>query len=77
MGLKDFLSRKAIERQLKNFPPGQREIFQKLFKDNPELFEKMGNEIKARKKQGQDEMLASVSVMRKYEPEIRALLNKM
>ena len=76
MGIKSFMTQKLMERQLKNLPEGQRVAFMKMFKENPELFEKIGEEIKQKKKEGQDEMLASVFVMKKYESQIRALLMK-
>ena len=77
MGVKDFFQRKAIERQLKNLPEGQREIFQKMFEKNPDLFEKIAKEIKEKKDQGQDELLASATVMKKYENEMRKIISSL
>lgn len=77
MGVKDFFVRKMIERQLKNVPEGQRALFMKLFEEDPKLFERIANEVKEKKKQGQDETLAAVAVMRKYQPEIQALIGRI
>lgn len=77
MGVKSFFTRKVLESKLKDAPPAQREALIKLFEENPELLKKISDEIKEKKKQGQDEMLASVSVMKKYEREIRSLIGNM
>ena len=38
-----------------------------LVEKDPELFEKIGEEIKSRKKQGQDEGLATAAVFKEYQ----------
>ena len=77
MGVKDFLTKKMLEKQLKHMPEGQRKMFMRMFEENPELFEKIAKEVKEKKKGGQDEMLAVASVMRKYQPEMQALIKKI
>lgn len=77
MGVKRFLVRKAIERQMKDVPLQQRELFMQLFEENPELFEKIAMEVREKKKGGQDEMLATMSVMKKYQSEMQTLIQKM
>ena len=77
MGVKSFFVRKAIERQMKDFPEEQREMFIRLFEENPELFEKIAREVKEKKKAGQDETLAAVSVMKKYQADMQALMQKL
>ena len=77
MGVKDFFVRKALERQMKDLPDAQRALFIKMFEESPELFEKIAQEIKEKKKEGQDEMLATVSVMKKYQSEMQALMSKI
>ena len=76
MGIKDYFADRALDRSLKNMPEGQRDLVKKIFKENPKLFEEISEEIKKRKKAGQNEMLASVSVMKKYEGKLRSLLQK-
>ena len=71
MGFKDFVTKKVMERQLKNVPPAQRELIMKLMEKNPELFKKIADEVEAAKKAGQDETMASLTVMRKYQPELQ------
>ena len=74
MGFKDYVSKKMFERQLKDLPPQQKEMFKKLYEKNPKLFEDIAKEIQERKKKGQDERLASIAVMRKYESQLRSML---
>ncbi len=73
MGLRDFITKKALERQLKKMPEEQRTLFRKMFEKNPALFERIAQEIAMKKRKGQDETLASVAVMKKYESEMRTL----
>lgn len=40
---------------------------------NPELFEKIQKEIKAKQKDGKGEMAATMEVMRKYQAELQKL----
>jgi hypothetical protein len=41
---------------------------------NPQLFEKIANEIKALEKQGKNQMVASMEVMKKYQNELRDVM---
>ena len=77
MGIKGFLTKKMMERQLKNMPEGQRKLFMRMFEGNPDLFEKIAKEVQEKKKSGQDEMLAAVSVMQKYQSEMQGLIKKI
>ena len=73
MGVKDYFAKKLLEKQLKNVPESQRGTIMKLVEKNPEIFEKIANEIKEKKNAGQDETMATFSVMKKYEPKLREL----
>ena len=77
MGIKDFVQRKVIEKKLANLPPAQREMFTKLMEKNPDLFNKIGKEVEERKKKGQDELMASMAVMKKYEGELQKLAKQL
>ena len=77
MGIKGFLTKKMMERQLKNLPEEQRNLFMRMFEENPDLFEKIAKEVQEKKKGGQDEMLAAASVMRKYQSEMQGLIKKI
>ena len=77
MGIKGFFTRKMMERQMDHLPKEQREMFIRMFEENPELFEKIAKEVKEKKKNGQDEMLAAAAVMRKYQSEMQQIIMKM
>ena len=74
MGMKSFVTRKLLERQLKGVPEAQRVLFMQMFEKNPALFEKIAKEVEQKKKGGQDETLASMAVMKKYQSELQALM---
>ncbi len=71
MGIKNYITKKVLERKLKDAPPQQREMITSLVENNPELFEKITKEIKQEMKQGKSEMAASMLVMKKYQGEIQ------
>ena len=77
MGIKGFFTRKILERQLKQLPEAQRSLFIKMFEENPDLFEKIAKEVREKKKQGQDETLATVAVMEKYRSEIQSIVGSV
>ncbi len=68
---KDFLLRKMMERQLKDLPADQREKIIEMVTKNPELFQKMATEIKAKIDGGMDQMTASKEVMMKYQGDLK------
>lgn len=77
MGIKDFITDKFLERQLKHLPESQRKMIMSVIKKEPELFEKIAKEIKEKKDSGQDEMMASVAVMKKYQSELQTVMSKL
>ena len=75
MGVKDFLLKKAAERQLKDVPKEQRDMIMRLIENNPDLFIKMSKEVDHKiKQEGKDQMLAMMEVGKKYQKELRAAL---
>ncbi len=74
MGVKDFITEKLIRSKMKNLPKNQQDMFIKLIKENPELFKRIGDEVKVLKKNGVSEMTATMQVMRKYQAEIQKLM---
>lgn len=74
MGVKDFLTEKLIRAKMKGLPKNQQDMFIKLVNENPELFKKIGNEVKALKKGGMSEMTATMQVMRKHQAEIQKVM---
>jgi len=74
MGVKDFITEKLIRSKMKNLPKNQQDMFIKLIQKKPELFKKIGDEVKVLKKNGVSEMTATMQVMRKYQAEIQKLM---
>jgi hypothetical protein len=71
MSIKSFLTEKLIRAKMKNLPKAQQDMFIKLINENPELFKKIGDEVKVLTKSGTSEMTATMQVMRKYQAEIQ------
>jgi|TARA_R110000824_G_scaffold401771_1_gene615467 hypothetical protein len=74
MGMQDFLLKQAMKWKLKDMPAGQQEQIMALVQKNPDLFKKIGEEVDRRvKKGGENQMKATVEVMKKYRSELQAL----
>ena len=74
-GIKDFFVLYFLEKQLKNVRPAQRDMIMNMVQKNPELFKKIAAEVENKKKnEGKDEMVATMEVMRKYQGELRNLM---
>ncbi len=77
MGVKNFLIKKAAERQLKNMPKDQQEMIKKMLENDPDLFVKMSKEMEHKvKKEGKNEMLAMMEVSKKYQKELKKALGQ-
>lgn len=76
MGIKDFMTRKLLERQMKNMPQEQRDIIIKAVQKNPDFFEKIAKEIQDKTKQGKNQTAASMEVMRKYQSELQRIVQE-
>ncbi|MDQ5901672.1 MAG: hypothetical protein QG580_387 [Patescibacteria group bacterium] len=76
MGIKDFFVKKLLKNQMKKtgLPEEQQDKLIDAMLKNPQLFEKIANEIKALEKQGKSQMVASMEVMKKYQNELRDLM---
>jgi hypothetical protein len=74
MGIKSYITEKLIRSKMKNLPKAQQDMYIKLIEENPELFKKIGDEVKALTKSGTSEMTATMQVMRKYQAEIQRLM---
>lgn len=71
---KEFFLKKIIKSQLKGVPEAQVDQIIAIVEKNPELFKKIGDEIKAKTKAGRSEMAASMEVMRAHQAEIQKAL---
>lgn len=59
---------------MKDMPEAERERMLALMEKNPEFFQKIGNEVQKRVKNGQSEMAASMVVMREHQAELQKLM---
>lgn len=75
MALQDFLVKQAMKWKMKDMPEGQREQIMALVSKNPDLFKKIGEEVDRRvKKGGENQMKATMEVMKKYREELAGLM---
>ena len=74
MALQDFVLRQVMRAKLKDVPKEQQEMIMTMVQKNPELFKKIGEEIDRRvKKGGENQMKATMEVMKKYRSELQGL----
>lgn len=77
MGIQNFLLKTVAGWKLKDAPAGQKEQIMALLEKDPELMKKIGEEIDRRvKKGGENQMKASMEVMKKYRTELAAVMMK-
>jgi hypothetical protein len=71
---KNFLLKKMIKSQMgSNVSDEQVDAVVAIVEKNPELFKKIGEEIKSEIDKGKDQMTATMEIMRKYEGELKNL----
>ena len=76
MSVQNFILRKYAKFKMKNVPEVQREQMLEMVEKDPELFKKIGDEIKRRTKGGESQMKATMEVMKKHRGELSALMGK-
>lgn len=69
----NFLLKKMLRAQ--GVPEAQIDMFVNMIEKNPELFKTIAAEIQAKVKSGVGQQDASVEVMKKYEGELKKLVN--
>lgn len=72
--IQKFLVRQALKMKMKDMPEAQREQILALVEKDPELFKKIGEEVDRRVKGGENQMKASMEVMKKYRTELAGLV---
>ena len=68
--------KQMLKRQLKGVPEAEQERIIKLVSDNPEFFQKIGEEIQVKVKSGMPQMNATMAVMQKYQADLQKLMSK-
>lgn len=75
--MQNFLLRQVAKWKLKDTPAAQRDQILGMLEKDPELMKKVGEEIDRRvKKGGEDQMKATMAVMKKYRAELAAVMQK-
>jgi uncharacterized protein (DUF885 family) len=69
----NFLMKKFLKSQMKGVPEDQVDIILDMMEKDPELFQKIAEEIKTEVSNGKDQMTASMEVMKRHESELRKL----
>ena len=72
--MKNFLLRQVAKHKLKDVPEAQREQILTMLEKNPKLMQTIGEEIEKRTKNGENQMKASLEVMKKYRAELAELM---
>lgn len=72
--LKNFILKKLIQSKMKGLPKDQQDMILALVTEHPELFQKIGEEIKAKTKNGMNEQMAMMQVMREHQGELQKIL---
>jgi len=74
MAIQDFVLRQVMRAKLKDVPKEQQEMIMTMVQKNTDLFKKIGEEIDRRvKKGGENQMKATMEVMKKYRSELQGL----
>jgi len=67
--------KQLVKSKLKALPEIQQQQIMKLLENNPDFFMKIAGEIQQKVKQGQNEELAAMEVMKAHETDLRSLLS--
>jgi cell division septum initiation protein DivIVA len=72
----NFIAKALIKKQLKGVPEAEVDRLIALVEQNPQLFQKIAEEMKARIGSGVDQQDAAMEVMKAHEGELKALVVK-
>jgi hypothetical protein len=75
MGMfQNFMLKQVMRSKLKGVPEDEQKRIMQMVEANPDFFKKVADEIEKRKKSGQNEMQASMQVMREHQAELQKLM---
>lgn len=74
MGVKNYMMKKMMDRQLKGVPEDQKQMIMTAVEKNPDFFENIAKEIKQKTKEGKDQQAAAFEVMRKHQGELQRIM---
>ena len=74
--IKNYATKKLLDRQLKDVPEGQRQMIMEMFEKDPELLNKIAKEMQDEmKKNGNNQMAAAMKVMPKYQQQLQSAMS--
>jgi hypothetical protein len=73
---KNFLMKKMLQSQFKKagLPQAEQDRIIELVLKNPELFQKIGNEIQEKVRGGMNQQTATMRVMEKYKSDLKGIM---
>ncbi|MBX4198122.1 hypothetical protein KW782_02185 [Candidatus Parcubacteria bacterium] len=74
MSIKQYLMKKMLKSKMKDIPEAERDKIFTAIEKNPQLFQKIAEEVQQKMKEGKDQMSASMEVMSKYQNELKDLM---
>jgi hypothetical protein len=75
MGIfQNFMLKQMLKSKMKGVPEAEQQRIMALVENNPDFFKKIGEEVEKRKKSGQNEMQATMQVMREHQSEFQKLM---
>jgi hypothetical protein len=75
MSIQSFFLRKMLENKLKGLTQSDRQRIFQLVEKNPDFFQKMAKEVQDEMKSGKDQTSTIMEVVKKYENDLKSLLN--
>lgn len=66
--------KKMLKSKMKDLPEKDQERMVKAITENPELFQKIGEEVQEKMKNGKDQMSATMEVMQKYQNDLKQIM---
>ncbi len=77
--LKNKVVKKLIQSKLKgmNLPKDQEEALVNLVLENPELFQKIGQKIEQKTKQGMNQQAAMMQVFKEHQDELKGVMGAL
>lgn len=74
MSIKTFLMKKMLASQMKGVPQAEQDKILAMIDKDPNLFQKIGEEVQAEMKKGKDQMAATMEVVKRHEAELKKLM---
>jgi hypothetical protein len=73
---RNFLLKKMMKKQLQGVPVAEQEKLIKAIESNPEFFNKISEEVKKRTDKGEDQMTATMEVMKSHQAELQKIFGE-